>query len=490
MAQKLSLVTRQTFIWLMFAAATLILNTAAGAAQNEGRQFLAGAATSNITPWIGGEIVGGFTPQPSVHVHDELHARCLVLDDGQTRLAFVVVDSVAVPREVFDEAKRQASEKTGIPANRMLMSANHTHSATNARYPNRYDVDLPLTEYQQFLAHKIADGVLRALNNLRPARIGWGVGSEPDQVFNRRWFMKPGTDIRNPFGGTDQVRMNPGRGNPDLDRPAGPVDPDVSFLSVQGVDGRPIALLANYSLHYVGGTGRLEISGDYFAMFADRIQQLLDADRQDPPFIGIMSNGTSGDINNNDYSKQLDGERPAPYERMRKVADVVAAEVFKVYRTIEHHDWVPLSMEQTQLNLKSREITPELLKWAKTTLAKPDDAPQYHSREKHYAERVLKIHESYPSEVSIILQALRIGDLGIAAIPAEVFVEIGLELKEKSPFQPMFTISLANGWRGYLPTVEHHKLGGYETWIGTNLLEIQAAPKIVDTLLQLFARMK
>ncbi|HLV02832.1 MAG TPA: neutral/alkaline non-lysosomal ceramidase N-terminal domain-containing protein [Acidobacteriota bacterium] len=490
MSQPLSFATGRRLTRFVLIVVFLLLTSGAGLAQSEGRQFLAGAATSNITPWIGGEIVGGFSPQPSIHIHDELHARCLVLDDGQTRIAFVVVDSVAVPREVFDEARRQASERTGIPPNRMLMSATHTHSATSARYPNRYAVNLPLNEYQQFLARRIADGVVRAVNNLRPARVGWGVGSEPGQVFNRRWFMKPGTEIRNPFGGTDKVRMNPGMGNPDLDRPAGPVDPEISFLSVQGTDGRPIALLANYSLHYVGGTGPLEISADYFAMFADRIQQLLNADRQDPPFVGIMSNGTSGNINNNDYSQQPSGERPAPYERMRKVADVVAAEVFKVYRTIKHHDWVPLKMEQTELKLKSREVTADLLQWAKTTMAKPDDAPKYHPLEKAYAQRVLQIHESYPRELSIILQALRIGDLGIAAIPAEVFVEIGLELKEKSPFQPTFTISLANGWHGYLPTVEHHKLGGYETWIGTNLLEIEAAPKIVNTLLQLFGRLQ
>jgi hypothetical protein len=96
----------------------------------------------------------------------------------------------------------------------------------------------------------------------------------------------------------DQVQMNPGVGNPDLVEPAGPTDPQVSFLSVQSTQGRPIAVLGNYSLHYVGGVPRGHISADYFAMFADRIQELLQADRQDPPFVGVMSNGTSGDVNN------------------------------------------------------------------------------------------------------------------------------------------------------------------------------------------------
>src|SRR2546426_10414867 len=102
--------------------------------------------------------------------------------------------------------------------------------------------------------------------------------------------MKPGTITLNPFGGIDEVKMNPPAGSPDLLEPAGPTDPDVFIISVQTVDGRPLALLANYSLHYVGGTGRGEISADYFGMFAERIQQMLGAEKSDPPFVGIMSN--------------------------------------------------------------------------------------------------------------------------------------------------------------------------------------------------------
>jgi hypothetical protein len=134
------------------------------------------------------------------------------------------------------------------------------------------------------------------LGNLEPARVGWGAARQADQVFNRRWKMTPGTPLPNPFGGQDRVLMNPGTGNPNLLEPAGPTDPEIRFISIQSATGRPIALLANYSLHYVGGTGGPQISADYFGMFADRIQQLLGADRLDPPFVGIMSNGTSGDV--------------------------------------------------------------------------------------------------------------------------------------------------------------------------------------------------
>jgi hypothetical protein len=99
------------------------------------------------------------------------------------------------------------------------------------------------------------------------------------------------------------------------------------------------------------------------------------------------------------------------------------------------------------------------------------------------------MHES-PAKVSVILQTFRIGDLGICAIPFEVFVEIGLEMKAKSPFGQTFTISHANGSYGYLPTVGQHELGGYETWLGTNMVEVKAAPKIVRMLISMFERLR
>jgi hypothetical protein len=94
--------------------------------------------------------------------------------------------------------------------------------------------------------------------------------------------------------------------------------------------------------------------------------------------------------------------------------------------------------------------------------------------------------DSYPREVDCVIQAMRIGDLAICAIPCEVFVEIGQELKQKSPFKPTFTISLANGYNGYLPTPEHHALGGYETWRArSSYLEVNASTQIVATLVRM-----
>ena len=486
----ISLKIREALVFLsllftfIFIACFPILSTAQQAV------FRAGASTANITPPLGSGIVGNFgIPPPANYVHDELHARSLVLDDGTTKLVFVVVDNVGIIREVFDEAKRLIVEETKIPTAQILISSDHTHSASSAsgigEIRGGWNAGRPLDDYQRFLVRRIADGVRIAVNNLEPARIGWGSGNVPQHLFNRRWKMK--NPVVNPFGDMDQVLMNPGIKNPELLEPAGSTDPQVSFISVQSLKGRPIGILANYSLHYVGGVPKDHISADYFAVFADRIQELLKADRQDPPFVGIMSNGTSGDVNNINFRGPA--EKHEPYAKMRIVANDVAHEVLRVYQTIQHKDWVPLGAAQSELNLKVRRPSSEMIAYAQKVLAKPDTETPVHRLEKTYAERTMQMN-GWPENIDVLMQTFRIGELGVAAIPFEVFTEIGLEIKAKSPFKSSFTIELANGSYGYLPTPEQHQLGGYETWLGTNKVEKEASRKIVTEILKLFNQVK
>ena len=479
--ERSSSVPSRLLAWPLLALLSLQSVTAA----EPGERLLAGAATGNITPGLGVSINGGMRDRTAMHVHDELHARCLVLDNGRARVAIVVCDSCVIPREIFDEAKRMVQEHTGLPAAHMLMAATHTHSAPTAAAVFQ---STPDPAYQQFLTARIADAVRCAVNNLAPARIAWGVGSEPDEVFNRRWRMKPGTIPPDPFGRrVDQVKMNPARGSPDLVEPAGPTDPQVPVIFVESESGRPIALLANYALHYVGGTGAGHISADYFGMFADRIQQRLGADRKDPPFVGILTNGTSGDINNINFREKA--KRRPPYDQMRHVADAVAAEAFRVAQTIEHRGQVHLAAREARIRLGVRRPAPAEAERARSVIAKMGGPPA-RTLEEIYALETLALSE-YPETVEMILQAVRIGDVGIVAIPCEVFVEIGLELKARSPFKPTFVIELANGYNGYLPTVEQHDLGGYETWRArSSYLETEAAPKIVDTALALLHELK
>ena len=470
---------------LQLALALTVLAAPSALAADAPRVFRAGAATSVITPKLGTSINGNMQDVLAKHVHDELHARCLALDDGTNKLVIVVNDACMIPREVFDEAKRLVTIETGLPASQMLMSATHTHSGGTSASVFQSEADM---EYRAFLAGRIADGVRRALNNLAPARIAWAAGNEPTQVHNRRWFMKPGTPLPNPFGGQDKVRMNPGVASPNLREPAGPIDPEVSLVSLVATNGRPIAVLANYSLHYVGGTAGATISADYYGYFCERMKELLGAEKQDPPFVALLSNGTSGDINNINWPGPA-AERKAPYEQMKFVAHTVAAEAHKALLAAKYHDWVSLQAVQKEISLAVRKPTPDEVVRAKEIMSRAKTLPRMVTQEEIYARETVQMND-YPPQVTLILQAFRVGDLAITAIPCEVFVEIGLELKQRSPVKPTFTVSLANGYNGYLPPPEQHALGGYETWRAkSSYLEVDASKKIVTTLMELAAQL-
>ncbi|RBP38086.1 neutral/alkaline ceramidase-like enzyme [Roseimicrobium gellanilyticum] len=457
------------------------------AQENPKRVFKAGAATSNITPPLGMEIVGNFAPRPiAAHVHDELHARCLVLDDSTTKLAFVVADTISLSRDVWDEAKQKIEATTGIPAANMMFSGTHTHSSVSALTNSD-----PSLNYRQFIISRVVDGVRRAVNNLEPARIAWGSGQLPQHVFNRRWKLKEGVTNPNPFGGQDRAVMNPSSLLiPRLAGPAGPANPEVYCLSVQATDGRQIALMANYWLHYVGGVPREHLSADYFGEFSRQVESKLAVSGEHAPVVGMLANGPCGDVNNNDYSGKTKAVKREPYEKIKLVAGDLATEVLRVRGTLEHQDWVPLKATVENLELASRRPTPEMVKWAKEVLAKPKDATPVHRLEQPYAERTMAAYNAKPESVSCVMQAFSIGNLAIAAIPFEVFTEIGLEIKSRSPFKQTFTIELANGSNGYLPTPAQHELGGYETWLGTNRVEREASVKIATKILELLERLK
>jgi len=474
---------------LLLLALLLILVPSLPAADTPKAPLLAGAATANITPELGSPIVGGFLPFPSTHIHDELHARCLVLDDGTTKLALIVCDLLGVHRSLSLEARKLIETETGIPSTHILISGTHTHSATNAHStdPRAYLSDMDLTPYQRFVARRIADGVRRAHNLLRPAEIAFGTVEAPEHVHNRRWHMKDGTAPPNPFGKIDKVKMNPPSGSPNLIEPAGPIDPTVSFIALREPNGRLISLYSAYSLHYVGGVGSGHISADYYGMYCEALKNLIPNSTEDPPFVALMANGTSGDINNIDF-KNPRKSQPA-YTQMRHVANDVAAKVHSALANLTWTTSAPLAARYRELDIQWRTIDPELLAWAKETEATTPRIRGKANLPLAYATRIQSLATPSP-ETKLPVQVLRIGDILIGTSPCETFAETGLEFKQRSPFKKAFMVELAHGYYGYMPTPRHFELGGYETWPGTNNLEPQAAPKLLSALLDMATELK
>ncbi len=445
--------------------------------------FRAGAATSNITPNLGGDIIGGFLPFPATHIHDELHARCLVLDDGTTKLALVVCDLLGIGRNVSDEARALIKEQLGIPIDNVLISGTHTHSATSALGKDARLLNQEMDEYQRFVARRIVDGVRRAHNQLRPAQFAMGSVSVPDHVFNRRWHMKPGSVPPNPFGGIDKVKMNPPAGSADLLEPAGPTDPDIPILSFKGTDGKWIGVFTAYSLHYVGGVGNGHISADYFGMYCDALAKRLKAD----DLVVLMANGTSGDINNINF-KQPRGKRE-PYQQMRFVAEDVADKVFAGLTNLKFRTDVTLAARYRELPVGTRRPDAKLIEWAKAKVAEPKVKGGKADLSVIYAGRALRMAD-HPEKLKTPLQTLRIGEVSIGTMPCEIFCEIGLDYKKRNGKQPAFLVSLNHGYFGYLPTPRQHELGGYETWLGTNRLEVQASDRMLDALMEMTNEMR
>jgi hypothetical protein len=443
------------------------------------RLFRVGASAIDVGPARFPVFVnGGFLQSRATRIHDPIRSQCVVLDDGSTRLALVVVDICMMPRELLDRAKEMAREKTGIPSERMLISATHTHSAPAAMGTLGCPAD---DNYVALLPGRIAESIERAARNLEPARIGWGAIDDDAHTFCRRWIRRPDKMLEDPFGQrTVRANMHPGYENPDVIGPAGPVDPGLTVLSVQSRAGRPIAVLANYAMHYYGAE---PISADYFGRFAVVLAQQIGREAVDPPFIGIMSQGTSGDQMWMDYGQP----------RKDPGLDVYASDIAKVahqaYQAITYHDWVPLAMAETTLILRRRVPDQARLAWARTIVAgmkhgdkNKDEAPR--SLPEVYAKEAVFLHEE--PERTLKLQAVRIGELGLTAIPNEVFAITGLKIKAQSPFDVTMNIELANGSEGYIPPPEQHALGGYTTWPArTAGLETQAEPKIVATMLGL-----
>jgi hypothetical protein len=485
-----SITSLGSFFVLAFCCVSLPFSAGLLSAQDSKEYLQAGAATSNITPDLGGEIIGGFLPIPAKHIHDDLHARCLVLDDGETKIALVVCDLLGIHRSLSLEARRQITEATGIPPENVMISATHTHSATsaisNASVVRSYQSDMPLNAYQQFVARRISDGVRRAIQNLRPAEIAFGRVDVPEHVFNRRWFLKEGTMPANPFGKIDKVKMNPGANSPDLVEPAGPIDPTVSLIALRSPEGNMVSLFSAYSLHYVGDVGPGHISADYFGIYSERLKQHLSSSGIDPPFVAMMANGTSGDINNIPFGKPR-ASRPT-YGQMTYVAEDLAN---KVKDTVANLTWKKkqkIAARYRELDLKWREVDGDLMRWAEETSAKPT-SPQGADLPAIYARRVQQLAQASP-QTKAPVQLLVIGDVAIGTTPCETFAEIGIEFRKRSPFPNSFMVELAHGYFGYLPTPRHFELGGYETWPGTNYLEPQASVKIMDALMEMANELK
>ncbi len=435
----------------------------------------AGAGVVTITPPLGTPLAGHFEERRAETIDDDLTARSLVLDDGAAPLALVVCDLIRLPGHVVGAAREAVAARCGIPAERVMISATHTHTgpvtASGGGDPGErpmlaaggdpataelIDADADPGDLA-WLAGRIDDAVAVAGSRLRPARLAHGTTKVAGACFNRRYRMGDGT-----------VVFNPGVGNPDIRGAVGPVDPTVTALLVEALDGTPLALWANLALHYVGTDDERAVSADYYGAFAWAVPRLLG-----DGCVGLLTNGASGDVNAIDLEPVVPARGAA---RARLVARAVAAAAVNAARLGRRPEAPLLAADVVPLALQRCPISADDVAGAEAILGRTDPDPEPAAsfgfvvgqpiparQARTYARDVLAL-AAMPNAGTTEIQVMRLGGLALVALPGEIFVELGLAIKAASPFPTTAIVGLANDQVGYVPTAAAFGQGGYETW--------------------------
>ena len=479
---------KSAFIYTVALVLFAAIFASAFVSAEDKKEFKAGAAVVDISPDV---LPFQLRSGPSKYIHDPISVRAIAFENGssENRCLIAIIDAIGVGREMSDQAKAVVAEKTGWPPENMMVAATHTHSA-----PKGGTTSPGRIAYEKKKSNGLATAMLKAIEALEPARIGFASDAEPTEVRNRRNYYEEGaSSTLNPLGGYDKIRMN--GGTKGILKPAGPIDSEVCVVDIRNARDKPLGLLANYALHYVGGIpkvvepdGRVKgmASADYFGEFARIMPYRIGG--QNPPdnFVAMMSNGASGDINNIPFG--IDRAPRAPFEQIRIVASKTADASWRAIRKIENYDTSPhIATRQREVSLNYRKPTDaEVAKALKLLELTSKQRNAIHKRTTSVANHtVAYARPEKPRTENVIIQAIRIGDQAIVSMPFEVLVEIGLEIKQKSPAPHTFLIELANGSYGYLPPPNQHELGGYETWLGTSRFEKDSSEILVRELLEM-----
>ncbi len=416
-------------------------------------ELRAGVAVVDITPPTGYRMAGYFNERFNTGTHDPLQAKALVLRQGDEQAALVFCDLVGIGRQMSDRARQLAAKKTGIPAGNIVIAATHSHTgplymgALRQYFHDRVvaakgEDPHEKIDYPAVLAEKIAGAIDKAHKSTLPVDLTAGMARQEGLSFNRRFHLKDGT-----------VQFNPGKLNPNIVRPAGPIDPDVGLLRIRAGD-KDLALLTVFALHLdtVGGT---EYSADYPFYLERQLRPVLGGEG-----VSLFGAGTCGDINHFNVSNKDPQKGQIEAGRIgATLGDTVRAALPSLRR-----------MRSPRLAVRRAIVQAPLQKYDAEAIAQArKDMAKIGTRELPFLKQVetYKIvslqmlpGETLPMEV----QAFRFSDdVAIVGLPGEIFVELGLAIKKASPFAVTLVVELCNDAPGYVPTIKAFKEGSYET---------------------------
>lgn len=410
-----------------------------------------GAASVDITPPIGTPMAGYYAERLSQGVHDPLFAKAIVLERGGKKAALVALDLISTPMTLVEEARREIEKSTGIKGLDVMISATHAHTGPvlqgQGARANAFGGDNPLAvAYSRGLPAKIAESVRLADQALQPSKVSAGHGQESAISFNRRFHMTDGT-----------VGWNPGKNNPKILKPAGTIDPDVAVVYFEALDRNrtPLATYVNHAVH-LDNVGGMEFSGDMPATIADLLGRY-----KGPGMVTFYTSGCCGDINHIDVRW---AEAQRGHENAARMGVILAAEVLKTWPRLQVQDPGALLVKSAKVKLPLAKISSEEVETARAVIARLDakgTPPAF--QEQVQAFKVLDVEARRGEPIEVEVQVVALGDkIAWVSLPGEIFVELGLAIKQDSPYPYTIIAELANGTIGYIPSRRAYAQGNYE----------------------------
>jgi len=405
-----------------------------------------GISSVNITPPIGVPMAGYSARMGSAkEIHDDLYAKAIVFNDKDTKAALVRCDLIGLERDFVEETRRLIESETGIDRNNIMITCTHTHSGpiTDSLIPD-------LDAWMKVLSRKIKGAVIAANRNLKEAKIGFNRGSVEGIVINRR-------------------------------KPGGPVDTEVGIIRIDDLAGNPMAVLINYACHAVVlGPDNLLISADYPGFVMNFVERNLGVP-------ALFVNGACGDINPLDKLTVMRQKRKediydrhgGTFEEAKRLGNMIGAEAVKVFLGTETENDLELKVASREIKIplvdlpsidELKRMLEENENLFRKLVSEKDAAHAFRiAMLIQYARSTIKYVESGENVRPTEIQVFRIGDGGLIALPGEIFVEIGLDIKKKSGLKHTFICELANDAIGYVPTREAFKEPGYEVGVARRM---------------------
>ena len=419
-------------------------------------------------------MAGNYSETVSTGVRDPLSAKAMYCAQGDTAFCIVVCDVCGHERGLTDAARERAAKRTGISAKHIVFTATHTHGGPmhydpvllaidRAKQGAKDDATDPreLGGYRKNFPDKLADAVVQAKANAKPATLSHADGRAPGVAFNRRYHMKNGA-----------VRFNPGKLNADILEPAGPTDDRLPLLLARDAGGKPFGSLCAFAMHTAVYGGRA-FSADYPADLQTELRT-----RYGDGFLSVFGEGCAGDVNHVDVRTKQANRTPAE----------IGAKLATAFR-----DAKPVPVEAAlavaigEVNAPLRDDRPLDLPTARKTLG--NNEGEFLDQVEAYRLLLVKQYrDKHDDAVPLAVRAFKLGaDAAIVALPHEIFVEHGLAIRQASPFATTLVISLADEVDCYVPTRKAFGEGSYEVTnspykAGVGELLVAEAVRLLKTL--------